>query len=100
MSGFYTWLNNILCVIITGGGGEGRTGDTSPGPMKQLLFSLYRLHHMLFLYLSLSILHCLDSVREHVGRTLSNAFTVGVDKLFDALNTSNQLTDHATCIIF
>ena len=27
---FYTWLNNILCVIITGGG-EGRTGDTSPG---------------------------------------------------------------------
>ena len=68
--------------------------------MKQLLFSFYRLHHMLFLYLSLSILHCLDSVREHVGRTLSNAFTVGVDKLFDALNTSNQLTDHATCIKF
>ena len=34
MSGFYTWLNNILCVIITGGGGGGgggRTGDTSPG---------------------------------------------------------------------
>ena len=78
-----------LLLAVGGRGGRGEQGILPQGPMR-VLFSLYRLHHMLFLYLSLSILHCLDSVREHVGRTLSNAFTVSVDKLFDALNTLNQ----------
>ena len=53
------------------------------GPMR-LLFSWFYLYGLHFhVYLSLSR-HCLDSMSEHLGRIISNAFTVSVDKLFDA----------------
>ena len=53
------------------------------GPMR-LLFSWFYLYGLHFhVYLSLSR-HCLDSMSERLGRIISNAFTVSVDKLFDA----------------
>jgi len=38
---------------------------------------------LLFLYFSLSR-HCLDSMSKRLGKIISNAFTVRVDKHFDA----------------
>ena len=70
-----------------GGGGGGRRYFLGPpkllrGPMT-LLFHLYGLHlHTVFLYLLLSR-HCLNSVSECLGRIISNAFIISVDKLFD-----------------
>ena len=65
-----------------GAGGTGLASFPGPqtfkGPHEAFIFTI--MGSTLFLYLS----NCLDSMSEHLGRIISNAFTVSVDKLFDA----------------
>ena len=75
----------------------GGTGDTSPGPPN---FFLEKGPHEAFLFIPFWAaasrcffffrffffrfpLHCLDSMSERLGRIISNAFMVSVDKYFD-----------------
>ena len=73
-----------------GGGGGGETGDTCPGPPNLSLekgpheafcHSVLHLHSVSFSFVSYN--DCLDSMSERLGRIISNAFTVSVDKHFD-----------------
>ena len=78
---------------VGGGGGGGESRGYFPGPPNflrgpmRLLFSLSELHlHAVFFFLRFP-LHCLDSMSKRLGRLISNAFTVSVDKHFDVLQT-------------
>ena len=54
---------------------------TSKGPHEAFIIMSYSITSCIFM-LFLCLLHCLDSMSEHLGRIISNAFTVSVEKLW------------------
>ena len=73
------------------GGGGGilpRGPQTFKVPREAFIFMIFAFMGCIFMqfrYLSLSW-HCLDSMSERLGRIISNAFTVSVDKLFNPID--------------
>ena len=67
---------SMACLQV---GGEQGIPQTFKGPHEAFIFMI------LPLWAAFSRLsrHCLDSMSERLGRIISNAFTVSVDKLFD-----------------
>ena len=73
-----------MIAVIRGRPTEGGGGQGIPprGPMRLYFHDFYIMSCIFTLFLYLS--HCLDSMSERLGRIITNAFTVSVDKLFDA----------------